>query len=143
MRFDAAVVIPLAEIKLIETSEPLIIVGSDFMAPPPSTRGWRFKDIGYDDHDVGTVRFCKGRRCRPIPLLAWPTVRPEMSPPRPYVAPPSLKSKSKPTVAPKSTPTVTASLSKAPAPTTTSTSVLPSRSAALLALIRQNRGRHL
>ena len=143
VRFDAAVVIPLAEIKLIETSEPLIIVGSDFMAPPSSTRGWRFKDIGYDDHDVGTVRFRKGRRCRPIQLLAWPTVRPEMSPPRPYVAPPALKPKAKPTAATKPTPAVTASLPKAPKPTSISTSTPSTRSAALLALIRQNRGQHL
>ena len=49
VRFDHNVVIPLAEVKLIETSEPLILIGSDVMAPPSTDKGWRFRDIGYDD----------------------------------------------------------------------------------------------
>ena len=49
VRFDQYVVVPLAEIKLIETAEPLIIMGSDFMAPPAVQKGWRLRDIGYND----------------------------------------------------------------------------------------------
>ena len=57
--FDAQVVIPLAEIKLIKTSEPLILVGSDLMAPPAVQKGWLFWDIGYDNNDIGTICFRK------------------------------------------------------------------------------------
>ena len=78
MRFDAQVVIPLAEIKLIETSKPLILVGSDLMAPPAIWKGWRFRDIGYDDNDIGTICFRKQKCTHPVQLLAWPTVRPEI-----------------------------------------------------------------
>ena len=49
VRFDQYVVVPLAKNKLIETSEPLIIVGSDFLAPPAVQKGWRFCDIGSND----------------------------------------------------------------------------------------------
>ena len=64
VRFDAQVVIPLAEVKLIQTTEPLILVGSDLMAPPAVKKGWKFKDIGYDKHDIGTICFrkCGSRR---------------------------------------------------------------------------------
>ena len=55
VRFDAQVVITLAEIKLIETSKPLILVGSDLMAPPAVQKEWRFRDIGYDNNDIGTI----------------------------------------------------------------------------------------
>ena len=91
VRFDAQVVITLVEVKLIQTTEPLILVGSDLMAPPAVKKGWKFKDIGYDEHDIGTIRFCKcgSRRTRAIPLMAWPTTRPEMSAPRPYTAAPT------------------------------------------------------
>ena len=145
VRFDAQVVIPLAEVKLIETSEPLIIVGSDLMAPPAVRKGWKFKDIGYDEHDVGTIRFrkCGTRRTRAIPLMAWPTMRPEMSAPRPYtVAPASIthpkSTKSTQPTRPTASNTAAArchSAVAAPAPTT--------RAEAILALIRSNRGQHV
>ena len=70
VQFDAQVVIPLAKIKLIETSEPLILVGSDLMAPPAIQKGWRFRDIGYDDNDIGTICFCKQKCTYPVQLLA-------------------------------------------------------------------------
>ena len=91
VRFDAQVVIPLAEVKLIQTNEPLILVGSDLMAPPAVKKGWKFKDIGYDEHDIGTIRFhkCSSCRTRAIPLMAWPTIHPEMSAPCPYTAAPT------------------------------------------------------
>ena len=66
VRFDAQVVVPLAEVKLIETSEPLVIIGSDLMAPPAVQKGWCFKDIGYNDHDVGTIRFRRANRTRTV-----------------------------------------------------------------------------
>ena len=115
MRFDAQVVIPLAEIKLIETSEPLILVGSDLMAPPAVQKGWRFWDIGYDDNDIGTIRFRKQKHTRPVQLLAWPTVRPEMSAPRPYVAPPQAAAPAKPSTKPPKPPTLTRASSIKPA----------------------------
>ena len=145
VRFDAQVVIPLAEVKLIETSEPLIIVGSDLMALPAVQKGWKFKDIGYDEHDVGTIRFrkCGTHRTRAIPLMAWPTMRPEMSAPRPYtVAPASIthpkSTKSTQPIKPTSSHAAAArrpSAVAAPAPTT--------RAEAILALIRLNRGQHV
>ena len=49
VQFDQDVVVPFAEIKLIETAEPLIIMESDFMAPPAIQKWWRFRDIGYND----------------------------------------------------------------------------------------------
>ena len=39
VRFDAQVVIPLAKVKLIQTTEPLILLGSDLMAPPAVKKG--------------------------------------------------------------------------------------------------------
>ena len=74
-RFDAQVVIPLAEVKLIQTTEPLILVGSDLMAPPAVKKGWKFKDIGYDEHNIGTICFrkCGSHRTKAVPLMAWPT----------------------------------------------------------------------
>ena len=39
VQFNQYVVVPLAKIKLIETSELLTIVGSDFMAPPVVQKG--------------------------------------------------------------------------------------------------------
>ena len=47
--FDQYVVVPLAETKLIEMAEPLIIMGSDFMAPPVVQKGWQFHGIEYND----------------------------------------------------------------------------------------------
>ena len=100
VRFDAQVVIPLAEIKLIETSEPLILVGSDLMAPPAIQKGWRFQDIGYDNNDIGTIPFHKQKRTHPVQLLDWPTVCPEMSAPRSYIAPPQAAAPAKPSTKP-------------------------------------------
>ena len=107
VRFDAQVVIPLAEIKLIETSKPLILVGSDLIAPPAIQKGWHFRDIGYDNNDIGTICFRKQKCTRPIQLLAWPTVRPEMSAPRPYVAPPQAATPAKLSMKPPKPPTLT------------------------------------
>ena len=61
------------------------------MALPVVKKGWKLKDIGYDEHDIGTIHFlkCGSRRTRAIPLMAWPTTRPEMSAPRPYTAAPT------------------------------------------------------
>ena len=137
VRFDAQVVVPLAEVKLIETSEPLVIIGSDLMAPPTVQKGWRFKYIGYNDPDVGTIRFRRANRTRTVQLLAWPTVRPEMSVPRTYVQNPAQPKAPKHAQRTSAKP---APVSKAPAavpaaPTT--------RQAAILALIRNNRGQRL
>ena len=85
-------VIPLAKVKLIEANEALILVCSDLMAPPAVKKGWKFKDIGYDEHDVGTILFHKCGSChtRAVPLMAWPTMRPKISAPRPYTAVPAM-----------------------------------------------------
>ena len=107
VQFDAQVVIPLAEIKLIETSEPLILVGSDLMVPPAVQKGWPFRDMGYDKNDIGTICFRKQMRTRPVQLLAWPTVHPEMSVPHPYVAPPQAAAPAKPSTKPPKPPTLT------------------------------------
>lgn len=147
VRFDAQVVIPLAEVKLIETSEPLIIVGSDLMAPPPNSKGWKFRDIGYDDADAGTIRFRKARRTRVVPLLAWPTVRPEMTVARPYTATPVSVSAPRPApqpaAKPKPAPTLKPARSSFPPAPSTAGAAPPSRSEAILALIRQSRGQCL
>ena len=107
VRFDAQVIIPLAEIKLIETSKPLILVGSDLMVPPAVQKGWPFRDMGYDKNDMGTICFHKQTRTRPVQLLAWPTLRPEMSAPRPYVAPPQAAAPAKPSTKLPKPPTLT------------------------------------
>ena len=84
MHFDSQVVIPLAEVKLIKTSEPFIITGSDLTAPPKqATRGWKFKDVGYDNRDCGTIRFRKQCCTHVMHLLAWPSLDP--IPPNPPV----------------------------------------------------------
>ena len=38
--FNQYMVVPLVEIKLIEMAEPLVIVGSDLMAPPAVQKWW-------------------------------------------------------------------------------------------------------
>ena len=88
VRFDAQVVIPLVEVKLVKTNEPLILVGSDLIALPAVMKDWKFKDIGYDKHDIGTIRFHKCGSChtRAVPLMSWPTMHPKMSAPCPYSA---------------------------------------------------------
>ena len=48
VHFDQYVVVPLANIKSRKMTEPLIIMGSDFMAPPAVQKEWQFRDIVYN-----------------------------------------------------------------------------------------------
>lgn len=78
VRFDSEVAIQIAEFKVVEGEEPLVLLGADMMAPAHVRKNtWEFEYIGLDQHNrAGVMRFVKDGRGKVVKLVAWPTERP-------------------------------------------------------------------
>ena len=55
LRFSEDVVISIGELKVLESTDPMILIGADAMAAPLQARcpGWQFLHIGYGGKDCG------------------------------------------------------------------------------------------
>ena len=75
IRFNDEVVLHVPKIKIVEGTEPLILIGVDLMAtasPSPPTSGvWEFELIGIDSKiKVRFLHFTADSKTRTVPLLA-------------------------------------------------------------------------
>ena len=78
LRFSGDVVVTLGELKVLNASDPIVLVGADAMtAPLPAKKpgaGWQFLHIGYGRRDCGGIMQFQSTRglVRTVPLLSWP-----------------------------------------------------------------------
>ena len=57
LHFSEDVVISIGELKVLESTDPIILIGADAMAAPLPARcpGWQFLHIGYGRKDFGGI----------------------------------------------------------------------------------------
>ena len=70
LRFSADMVVYLRELKVIQHTEPLVLIGADMLSA--GLAGWSFRYIGVGLDGQGLISFVKGRKTRTPPLLRAP-----------------------------------------------------------------------
>ena len=70
LRFSAEMVVYFRELKVIQHTEPLVLIGADVLNAGHA--GWSFRYIGVGLDGQGLISFAKGRKTRTLPLLRAP-----------------------------------------------------------------------
>ena len=70
VRFSADVVLYIRELKVIQHSEPIMLIGVDVLCS--GHLGWDFRGIGPGHDGRGFISFACGRKNRTVPLLRAP-----------------------------------------------------------------------
>ena len=72
LQFSKDVVLTLPEIKVIQHSETLIILGTDLQTAEEGP--WHFRGVGFDHRWSRVLYFIKGHKTKPVDLVGWPQV---------------------------------------------------------------------
>ena len=70
LRFSSKVVVNLRELKVVQHTKLLVLIGADVLST--GHQGWSFRYIGVGLDGQGLISFARGRKTRTLPLLRAP-----------------------------------------------------------------------